>query len=66
MIRLKYEKGEIVRLDAGFAHTSIVEVVSQTPLLMFTTVKSDESEWQVHTDRLSEILKNESERNSVK
>lgn len=57
MLREKFEKGEIVRLDAGFANTSIVEVVSQTPLLMYTTVKADNSEWQVHTHRLSEILK---------
>lgn len=45
--------GQLVCLDKGFTNQSIVEVVSQTPNRLFTTVKSDDVQWQVMTYRLS-------------
>jgi len=55
---MKYERfnqGEIVRLDADFNNSSLVEIVSQTPHQMFTVVKSEDDYWEVMTDRLSRI-----------
>lgn len=55
----KFNKGEKVRLDKGRINSIIVEVVDQTPKLMFTSVKSDDSQWDVMTYRLSKILNEE-------
>ena len=52
----KFEIGQSVRLDKKFRNTSIVEVIWQSSTRMFTTVKSNESEWDVMTRRLS-VLK---------
>lgn len=51
----KFEKGEVVRLDADFNNTSLVTVVFQTPERMFTGLESDDDSWIVMTDRLSQI-----------
>ncbi len=55
-MREQYSTGQLVRLDENFSNTSIVEVVSQTPNLLFTTVKSNGVEWQVMTYRLSQCM----------
>jgi len=49
----KYENGQKVTLDADFANTSTVTVLSQTPKRMFTTVTDGQSEWNVMTYRLT-------------
>ena len=56
MTSKKFEIGEKVRLDAGYANSSIVEVEMQSTLLMYTRVKSDGQTWVVMTNRLSKIL----------
>ncbi len=45
--------GQQVRLDKGFANSSIVEVVKQTPKRMYTTVTNGKNEWDVMTYRLT-------------
>ena len=45
--------GQQVRLDKGFANSSIVEVVRQTPKRMYTTVTNGKNEWDVMTYRLT-------------
>lgn len=56
MTSKKFEIGEKVRLDSGYANSSIVEVEMQSTLLMYTRVKSDGQTWVVMTNRLSKIL----------
>jgi hypothetical protein len=51
----RFEKGEVVRLDADFNNSSIVEVISQSPRKLFTRIKDENSDWEVMTDRLSHI-----------
>lgn len=45
---------QLVELDKEFANSSIVEVVTQTPMRLYTRVKApDGYEWDVMTDRLT-------------
>lgn len=44
--------GQDVILDEGFANSSIVKVVKQTPKRMYTTVTNGKNEWEVMTYRL--------------
>jgi hypothetical protein len=54
----KFKKGEKVRLDAGFRNASTVRIVCQIgESRMFTRVKSYGYEWDVMTNRLTKILK---------
>jgi hypothetical protein len=48
-------RGQIVWLDIDMVNSGQVEVVRQTPLRKFTTVKSDNSEWDVMTYRLTPV-----------
>lgn len=46
--------GQLVELDKEFANSSIVEVVTQTPMRLYTRVKAPNGyEWDVMTDRLT-------------
>ena len=46
--------GQLVELDKEFANSSIVEVVTQTPMGLYTRVKAPNGyEWDVMTDRLT-------------
>lgn len=46
--------GQLVELDKDFANSSIVEVVTQTPMRLYTRVKAPNGyEWDVMTDRLT-------------
>ena len=50
------KEGDIVRLDKDFNNSSILTVVSITPLGMIATVRADNgNEWQVLTSRLNKI-----------
>ena len=50
------EEGERVVLDAEFANSSEVTVVSLTPKKMFTKVRSDDGqEWETMTNRLTKL-----------
>ena len=52
----KFSKGEIVGLDKDLANSSEVEVVSQTPKRMYTTVTAIGGgvvNWEVMTYRLT-------------
>ncbi len=57
MLRREFKPGEKVILDEKYANSSIVEVVSQTPKKLYTMVKSETSEWEVMTIRLTSINK---------
>ena len=60
MTNVHFSKGEKVILDKGRVNESIVTVLSQTPILMFTLVTSDgKYSWEVMTYRLSKIKTNE-------
>jgi len=58
-MREKFKIGENVRLDKDIRNGSLVVVVSQTPKRLFTRVKSNGTEWDVMTYRLSKIIFNE-------
>ena len=46
--------GQLVELDKDFANSSIVEVVAQTPMRLYTRVKAPNGyEWNVMTNRLT-------------
>ena len=46
--------GQLVELDKEFANSSIVEVVTQTPMRLYTRVKAPNGyEWDVMTNRLT-------------
>ena len=46
--------GQLVELDKEFANSSIVEVVTQTPMRLYTRVKAPNGyEWDVMTYRLT-------------
>lgn len=46
--------GQLVELDKDFANSSIVEVVLQTPMRLYTRVKAPNGyEWDVMTNRLT-------------
>ena len=46
--------GQLVELDKEFANSSIVVVVTQTPMRLYTRVKAPNGyEWDVMTDRLT-------------
>ncbi|MEK6829717.1 MAG: hypothetical protein AABY15_06375, partial [Nanoarchaeota archaeon] len=48
------KEGDRVILDAGFANSSEVTIVSFTPKKMFAKVRSDEGEeWETMTNRLT-------------
>lgn len=53
-----FEKGEIVWLDFDLSNKSEVEVISQSPQLLFTLVKTPNgaTQWEVMTYRLSRKL----------
>ena len=53
-LRPSLTAGQLVELDKGFANSSIVEVVTQTPMRLYTRVKAPNGyEWDVMTDRLT-------------
>ena len=46
--------GQLVELDKDFANSSMVEVVTQTPMRLYTRVKAPNGyEWDVMTYRLT-------------
>lgn len=52
------KEGERVTLDAEYANTSEVTIISFTPLKMYALVKSDEgNEWETMTNRLTPLNK---------
>lgn len=55
MLRKKFNTGDKVRLDKDFHNTSIVEVVAQSPMKLYTRVKSNDTEWDVMTVLLDEL-----------
>jgi hypothetical protein len=55
-LRKSFNVGQVVKLDKDHANGSEVTVVRQTPQKLFTTVTSNgENNWDVMTNRLSEI-----------
>lgn len=56
-LRQELEPGEVVILDKGFANSSEVVVVSQTPGKLFTTIhlhgEDKCKQWDVMTNRLT-------------
>lgn len=52
---LGLEVGEVVMLDADFANASKVTIVDFTPSGMFAVVRCNEVEWEVMTNRLTQI-----------
>ncbi len=56
-LRTKFKPNQLVYLDKDLSNSSIVQVVLQSPKLLFTRVKSTNSdyEWDVMTYRLSEL-----------
>jgi hypothetical protein len=54
-LRQKLDKGSLVTLDKGYANSSNVEVVSQTPGKLYTEVRvpGNKESWSVMTDRLT-------------
>lgn len=55
MIKETFIKDEVVTLDTGYRNSSIVTVVYQTTNKLFTRVKSETSEWDVMTNRLTKL-----------
>lgn len=55
-MRRELKENTQVRLDEDKPNSSIVTVVSQTKGKLFTKVRGDESEWDVMTIRLTDIL----------
>lgn len=55
--KTKFKPNQLVYLDKDLSNSSIVQVVLQSPKLLFTRVKSTNSdyEWDVMTYRLSEL-----------
>lgn len=55
--RTKFKPNQLVYLDKDLSNSSIVQVISQSPNLLFTRVKSTNSdyEWNIMTYRLSEL-----------
>lgn len=51
----EFKIGEEVWLDKDLANSSKVIVISQTPKRLYTTVKGNESTWDVMTYRLTTI-----------
>ena len=51
----EFKIGEVVELDAELAHRSKVIVVGQSPNLLFTRVKDENTSWDVMTNRLTKI-----------
>lgn len=54
--------GDRVRLDKGYANSSIVRVVSMTPLMMYSRVvpaeienPKDDDSWETMTNRLTPL-----------
>ena len=46
--------GQLVELDKDFANSSTVEVVTQTPMRLYTRVKAPNGyDWDVMTNRLT-------------
>lgn len=56
-LRTKFKPNQLVHLDKDLSNSSIVQVVLQSPKLLFTRVKSTNSdyEWDAMTYRLSEL-----------
>lgn len=55
-MRREFNIDELVILDEGFANSSKVTVVEQTPGFLYTTVRDeDNNEWTVMTYRLKPI-----------
>ena len=55
--KTKFKPNQLAYLDKDLSNSSIVQVVLQSPKLLFTRVKSTNSdyEWDVMTYRLSEL-----------
>jgi hypothetical protein len=61
MLKGEFEIGQKVILDNDLANSNIVTVINQSPNKLFTTIEGEATatrkaqQWEVMTDRLSEI-----------